>query len=320
MPTSGLQRSRGCSSHLLGCAEVHEKDLVQSLEKIEPDLIALRRDIHRHPELGFTEERTASIAAERAKTLGLEVRAGLGGTGVIADLDGAQPGPTLLLRADMDALPVQETTGVDFTSQVPGMMHACGHDAHVSALIGAATLLSEMRDEIAGRVRFAFQPAEELLTGASRMIEDGAMDGVDQVLGAHVFSIAPYGAVVTMPGPMLAGASAFELKVIGKAGHGGMPDTSVDPIYAAAQVITALQSIVARETRPGERLVVSIAAIEGGKAFNVVVEEVTLKGTVRWFTEVERDRALSRIDGIAGSSAYWARSPAVAPSGAAAAD
>ena len=178
-------------------------------------------------------------------------------------------------------------------------MHACGHDAHTAALVGAATVLAEMRGGLAGRVRFCFQPAEELLTGAARMIEDGALDGVDRVLGAHVFSIAPVGAVVVMPGPFLAGADMFELKVIGKAGHGGMPQLSVDPIYAAAQVVTALQSIVARETKPGEPLVVSIAAIEGGRAANVVVEEVTLRGTVRWFSQAERERALERIDAIA---------------------
>jgi amidohydrolase len=274
-------------------------EIGRAVPKLEPELVALRRDIHRHPELGFREERTAGLVADRLRALGLDVRAGVGGTGVLADLAGDAGGPTLLMRADMDALPVTETTGHEFSSETPGVMHACGHDGHVSALLGAATLLAEMRGDFAGRLRFCFQPAEELLAGALRMIEDGAMEGVDRVLGAHLFSIAPFGTVVTMGGPMLAGADAFELKIIGKAGHGGMPHLSVDPIYAAAQVVTALQSIVARETKPGEALVVTIAAIEGGTAVNVVVEEVTLRGTVRWFNEAERQRALERIPAIA---------------------
>ena len=269
------------------------------IDKLEPDLVALRRDLHRHPELGHQEHRTSAMVADRMTALGLDVRIGVGGTGVLADLAGSAPGATLLIRADMDALPVTETTGHDFASQTPGVMHACGHDAHVAALVGAATLLTDSREDLAGRIRFCFQPAEELLDGASAMIGDGAMDGVDQVLGAHVFSIAPYGTVVSMAGPMLAGADAFELRIVGKAGHGGMPQLSVDPVFAAAQVVTALQSIVARETRPGEPLVVSIAAIEGGSAFNVVVDEVTLRGTIRWFSPAERERALARIPVIA---------------------
>jgi amidohydrolase len=276
------------------------KDTIRpDIDKLEADLVALRRDLHRHPELGHKEDRTSSLVAQRMTALGLDVRTGVGGTGVLADLAGSEPGATLLIRADMDALPVTETTGHDFASETPGVMHACGHDAHVSALVGAATLLTEAREELAGRIRFCFQPAEELLDGASAMISDGAMDGVDRVLGAHVFSIAPYGTVVSMAGPMLAGADAFELRIVGKAGHGGMPQLSVDPIYAAAQVVTALQSIVARETSPGETLVVSIAAIEGGRTFNVVVDEVTLRGTVRWFSTAERERALARIPVIA---------------------
>ena len=276
------------------------KDTIRpAIDLLEADLVTLRRDLHRHPELGHEEVRTAGVVAERMTALGLHVRTGVGGTGVLADLAGSKPGATLLIRADMDALPVTETTGHDFASKTRGVMHACGHDAHVAALVGAATILTESRDRLAGKVRFCFQPAEELLDGASAMISDGAMDGVDQVLGAHVFSIAPYGTVVSMAGPMLAGADAFELRIVGKAGHGGMPQLSVDPIYAAAQVVTALQSIVARETRPGEPLVVSIAAIEGGRAFNVVVDEVTLRGTVRWFSTAERHRALERIPVIA---------------------
>jgi len=272
--------------------------LAQSVARLEPDLVLLRRDLHRHPELAFTERRTASIVRERLEALGLAVRPGVGGTGVVADLEGTTSGPRVLVRADMDALPIMEQTGLEYSSTTPGVMHACGHDAHVSALIGTATALAEMR-ELPGSIRFCFQPGEELLTGARRMIADGVMDGVDAVLGAHLLSPIPFGTVSMAHGPFLAGGDLLELRVLGKAGHGGTPQSSIDPVYAAAQVITALQSIVARETRPGEPLVVSINAIQGGSAANVTVEAVTLRGTIRWFAATERERVLARIEAIA---------------------
>ncbi|MGK3961400.1 M20 family metallopeptidase [Sorangium sp. So ce118] len=274
-------------------------DLSRDIRLLDRDLVALRRDLHRHPELGYAEVRTSQVVAERLRKLGLSVRTGVAGTGVIADLDGERPGRTVLLRADMDALPVVERSGHDFPSETGGVMHACGHDAHVSALLGAAELLSARRDRIAGRVRFLFQPAEELAGGALQMIQAGALDGVDQALGAHVMSPIPFGVVATRTGPFFAGIDAFEIVVVGKAGHGGLPHMSVDPIYAAAQVVTALQSIVSRETKPGEPVVVSISAISGGNAANVVVERVTLQGTVRWFSQANREHALERIQGIA---------------------
>jgi amidohydrolase len=269
-----------------------------ALDRLEPDLIRLRRDLHRHPELAFAERRTASIVRERLEALGLAARSGVGGTGVVADLEGTTPGPRVLVRADMDALPITEQTGLDYSSTTPGVMHACGHDAHVSALIGTATVLAEMRD-LPGSIRFCFQPGEEVLTGARRMIADGVMEGVDAVLGAHLLSPIPFGTISMAHGQFLAGGDLFELRVIGKAGHGGTPQSSIDPVYAAAQVITALQSIVARETRPGEPLVVSINAIQGGSAANVTVETVTLRGTIRWFSSTERERGLARIEAIA---------------------
>ncbi|WP_437730183.1 M20 metallopeptidase family protein [Sorangium sp. So ce1335] len=274
-------------------------DLSRDVSLLDRDLVAVRRDLHRHPELGYAEVRTSHLVAERLRALGLSVRAGVAGTGVIADLEGERPGRTVLLRADMDALPVEEQSGHDFPSETRGVMHACGHDAHVSALLGAATLLSERKGRLAGKVRFVFQPAEELSGGALGMIEAGALDGVDEVFGAHVISPLPFGVVATRTGPFFAGYHAFEIAVIGKAGHGGLPHMSVDPIYAAAQVVTALQSIVAREVKPGEPVVVSISAISGGNAANVVVERVTLQGTVRWFSRESREHALERVQAIA---------------------
>ena len=271
------------------------------IERLEPDLVAMRRDLHRHPELAFSEGRTASIAAERLRALGMAPQEGVGGTGVLADLSGPEGGPVLLIRADMDALPITETIDQEFASQTPGAMHACGHDVHVAAVLGAATVLAELREQLGGTVRFCFQPAEEILAGAERMIADGAMEGVGLVLVAHVLSMAPYGTVVAVPGPFLSGADFFELRVIGKAGHGGMPHLSVDPVFAAAQIVTALQSIVSRETKPGETLVVSVNAIEGGTGANIVSEEIVLRGNVRWFSEEIRQRALERIPAIAGA-------------------
>ena len=269
------------------------------VDRLEPDLVALRRDVHRHPDLGFAEHRTADVVAEAMRALGLVVRSGVGGTGVLADLVGDAPGPVLLVRAELDALPVSESTGHEFASTSPGRMHACGHDAHIAAVVGTAKVLSELRTRIAGTVRFCFQPAEELLAGAERVIAEGAMDGVDLVLGAHVLSSAPLGEVVLVDGPFLAGADFFELTVIGRGGHGGMPHLSVDPVYAAAQVVVSLQSIVARETKPGIPVVVSINSVQGGSAPNVVADDIVLRGNVRWFTDTERERVLERIPEIA---------------------
>ena len=269
------------------------------IRSLEPDMIRLRREIHRTPELAFEESITGARLSERLGALGLSIREGVGGTGLLADLDGAASGPRLLVRAEMDALPITEATGLEFASGVPGVMHACGHDAHMAAAVGAATALVELRDRLAGSVRFCFQPAEEILAGAKAMIDDGALDGVDRVLGGHLLASAPVGTVLNVPGPFLAGADFFELVVTGRAGHGGMPESTVDAVLAAAHVVSALQSIVARETRPGERLVVSITAINGGTAANVVTDTVRLRGNLRWFSEENRYRALDRIQSVA---------------------
>jgi amidohydrolase len=189
------------------------EQLVRDRAALEPELVATRRALHEQPELAFAEHRTAELVADRLGTLGLEPQTGVGGTGVIADIDGARSGPTLLLRADMDALPLEETPGRSYGSRVPGRMHACGHDAHTSALLGAASLLAPYARSLAGRVRLLFQPAEEVGAGALAVIADGALDGVDEAIGAHVFSPIPFGVVGTRAGEFLVGADFFELAV-----------------------------------------------------------------------------------------------------------
>lgn len=268
-----------------------------AVSRLEPDLIRIRRDLHRHPELGFHEQRSATIVAERMAALGLDLRTGVGGTGVVADLVG-ESGPMVLIRADMDAISVTERTGLAYASVSAGVMHACGHDAHVSSAIGAATILAGL-PRVAGTIRFCFQPAEELLAGGRRMIEEGAMDGVGYVLGAHVLSGLAFGSVSVSGGPFLAGGDLFEIRVTGEPGHGAMPHLTVDPVLVAAHVVTALQSVVARETRPGEPVVLSVNTVHGGSAPNVAVEEVTLGGTIRWFSPAERERVLDRVEAIA---------------------
>lgn len=276
-----------------------------AVEGMEGDLVALRRHLHRYPELSGVEHATAERVAGWLLGLGLEVRTGVSGTGVVAELAGAAAGPTLLMRADMDALPIEERTGLEFASSVPGVMHACGHDAHTAALLGTASVLAGMRSRLAGAVRFCFQPAEETLAGAAGMIADGVLDGVDGVVGAHVDSMLPFGSIAVRPGQFLAGADFFEISVRGAGGHAARPHESVDPVYVACHLVVAAQEIISRETRPGEPLVLSFGAIGGGTAANIVVEEVVLKGTLRWFTEAERARVLERlaavIQGVTGT-------------------
>ncbi len=275
------------------------EQLVRDRAALEPELVATRRALHEQPELAFAEHRTAKLVADRLGTLGLEPQTGVGGTGVIADIDGARSGPTLLLRADMDALPLEETPGRSYGSRVSGRMHACGHDAHTSALLGVASLLAPYARLLAGRVRLLFQPAEEVGAGALAVIADGALDGVDEAIAAHVFSPMPFGVVGTRAGEFLVGADFFELAVEGGGGHSGIANEARDTVFAAAQLVSALQSIAGRETSPTETLVLTIASIEGGTAANVIASRVTLRGTLRWLDPTVRDRALARMEQIA---------------------
>ncbi len=254
-------------------------------EALEPDLVELRRALHRRPELAFEEHATQALVAERLWALGLEPRTGVGGTGVVADLVGERPGPMLLLRADLDALPVQEVPGRDYGSQVPGAMHACGHDAHTAALVGAATLLGRRRSELRGTVRLLFQPAEELARGALAVIADGALDGVAAALGAHVLAPMPYGTVAVWQGEALSGVDFYELRVRGETGHSAVAGAGTAALPAAARIAVAL-----------DELGLAPASVEGGRAANVVAGEVTLRGTLRWGDEGEREQVLTRVE------------------------
>lgn len=282
-----------------------EQRLAAALDRIGPQLVEDRRRLHRHPELSYQEQDTAAMCAERCEQLGFRVRTEVGGgTGVVADLDSGRPGPTVMLRADTDALPINERGDHRVAvSENEGAMHACGHDGHVAMALGAATALADLRDAWSGTVRMCFQPAEEVAGGAAPMIEAGAADGVDRVLGIHLWAPLQVGRVAVGPGPLFGSADEFGLVVRGRGGHGGMPHTSIDPVVCAAQIVTALQTIVSRETSPFSPAVVTIGRIEGGSAFNVIAEEVRLRGTVRAFEDSERERLLARIDEMASALA-----------------
>lgn len=267
--------------------------LLERARQLEADLIALRRDLHRHPELSFQEHRTAETLARHVADLGWRVRTGVGGTGVVAEL-GADA-PLVALRADMDALPIHETSDTDYRSTVDGVMHACGHDAHSTMLVGAAQLLAEKATDGAGTVRLLFQPAEEASdahnrSGATRMIEDGALDGVDAVFGLHVAAHLEAGRVFLKPGPIMAGSDILHIVVEGESAHAGRPNEGIDAILLAAQAVTACQANLARRLSPFDAGVLSIGTIRGGSAENVLADRVEMSGTIRWFREEERAR------------------------------
>ncbi|MEA5453537.1 amidohydrolase [Sinomonas sp. JGH33] len=268
-----------------------------ALVALEAKLVAVRRDVHAHPEVGFDVSRTASLMADELRDVGLSVRTGVGGAGVIADLDGTGPGPRLLVRAELDALPVREASGLAFAATGP-TAHLCGHDVHLAAALGVATALAGLRHAVPGGVRFCLQPAEELLAGAGPMLADGVLDGIDGALGAHVLSGVPYGTVAINPGVVLSGADFFRATVSGGAGHAGTPGQFADAILAAAHITTALHAVVARETSPGELLVIGIGAVHGGDAANAAPEDVALLGNVRWLEAATAERATRRVEEV----------------------
>ena len=278
----------------------------------EPDtavtqhLITNRRELHAAPELSFKEVETAHYIAERLDTLGVDkLTQGVAGTGVVAEIRGQRPGRCVMVRADMDGLPLTETADVPFRSTRAGVMHACGHDVHMAIALELARWLAEHRPELSGMVRFAFQPAEEQAGGAKPMIEAGVLDGIDRVVGLHVWSQLPTGQVAIPPGVVMASADMFTLIIRGRGGHGAQPHLTVDAVVIAAEVVTALQTLVSRETSPVAPVVITLGSVHGGSAANIVAGEVVIQGTLRTFDADLRRHLLARIaqvaEGIAGT-------------------
>ena len=271
--------------------------------QLAPHLVELRRDLHAHPELAFEEVRTAGVVAAELARMGIPHTTGIGGTGVVGIIEGGRPGPTLAIRADMDALPIHEETGLPYASTVDGKMHACGHDIHTVTLLGVAETLRGMAPGFAGRIKLVFQPAEEVLGGAEAMIADGVMEGVDLALGFHNHPDMPVGRFGYVRGACLAAADRFDLVVRGKSGHAAHPYAAVDPIVAAAHFVTQAQTVVSREVKPLQPAVVTIGMSAGGTTYNIIPERVLLKGSVRTLHPEARDvaeAALRRLaEGIA---------------------
>ncbi|RME76363.1 MAG: amidohydrolase [Chloroflexi bacterium] len=277
--------------------------MLSEARALQPELVRLRRDIHQHPELSFQEFRTAQLVADTLQEIGgWSIRTGVGKTGVVAEM-GSADGPTIAIRADMDALPITEETGAEYASVNEGVMHACGHDAHTAILLGVAHLLKESfaRDNLRGRVRLLFQPSEENadeegLSGAPRMIADGALDGVDAVIALHVEATAPLGVIKAKPGWSSAAVDTFEAWILGDGGHGAYPHEGRDPIWMLAPVLIALHGIVARRVDPMKPAVVSLGQVHAGTASNVIPPEVYLHGTLRSFDPQVRELLIEEVE------------------------
>ncbi|MBX2999208.1 MAG: amidohydrolase [Caldilineaceae bacterium] len=277
-------------------------------EQLYPQLVAWRRDFHRHPEMGFEETRTAGIVAAHLHYLGLEVSTGVGKTGVVALVEGEaipEDAPTVLLRFDMDALPIHEENDVEYRSQNPGVMHACGHDGHTAIGMGVAQILARHRSALRGRVKLVFQPAEEGAGGALAMINDGVLrDPIPSAsFGLHLWSGLPLNQVIVQPGPLWAAADMFRLTVRGKAGHGAMPHETVDATLVASHILVAWQSIVARNVNPQDTAVISVGSMQSGNAYNVISDRADLLGTIRSFSTEVQSLLLRRLEDLATSIA-----------------
>jgi amidohydrolase len=280
-------------------------------ENLGEQIIALRRDIHREPELGFDTERTAQKVLAALDGLPLDIETGVARNGIVATLWGGE-GPTVALRADMDALPIDEETGLPFSSEIEGRMHACGHDGHTSMLVGAAHALSQrdLRDRLNGTVKFVFQPAEEGGGGGRVMVDEGVADDVASIFALHLWPGLPFGKVATKAGPIMAAADAFEMEIRGSGGHGAMPHLAADAVVIAAQVVTTLQTVVSREVDPVEPAVLTVGEIGAGTAFNIIPEKARLGGTVRTLNPDLRERMPGRIEALARGVAKGMRGDA----------
>ncbi len=281
---------------MMNYAEVSERATA-----LQDQIVAWRRDIHQHPELGFQEYRTAGIAAEQLRSLGYEVQTGVAKTGIVATI--GEGSRVIAVRADMDALPVNELNEVSYASQTPGKMHACGHDSHTAMLLGAARIFAEMANtnQLGGEIRLLFQPCEETedaegKSGGQRMVEEGALDGVDHVIALHVASDIPAGKIVAEPGYIMAAADSFYATIKGEGTHAAHPDLGVDPIFVAAQIINAIHGIRARRIDPIRPAVITIGAIQGGDANNVIPDAVKLRGTIRSYQDDIREKLWRELE------------------------
>jgi amidohydrolase len=274
--------------------------LKREILKLKEEMIAWRREFHAHPELGMEERWTAETVARRLSEFGLAVKTGVGGTGVVGLIEGESAGRTVLLRADMDALPIREENEVPYRSGIDGVMHACGHDGHMAILLGVAKLLSANRAVLRGSIKCIFQPGEEGFGGANFMIDDGVLDHprVDAAFALHLIASIPVGMICLRPGPLMAAMDSFTVRIVGKGGHAAMPEGGIDAILMSAQAIIALQSLISREVSPLTPLVVHVGTIRGGNAFNIIAESVEMKGTVRCLDEVLRKSIPERMDRI----------------------
>jgi amidohydrolase len=276
--------------------------LQEAVFELTPETIALRRELHQHPELGFQEFNTSRIVAERLRALGLTVQTGIAGTGVIGLLTGSRPGKTVLLRADMDALPIEELNDVAYRSQVGGAMHACGHDGHTSGLLAVAKLLAGRRDEFAGTIKFCFQPCEESPPGGAKpMIEAGILEEphVDAVFGLHLWQSLSVGTVGVLAGPAMANSDRFTIRIQGRGGHAAQPHLTVDATVVASQIVGALQTIIARNVSPLAAGVVTVGSLQAGTTYNVIADTAELKGTIRSFEAGLREALPARVEAIA---------------------
>ena len=285
----------------------NQADFKAEAEALREQLVAWRRDFHMHPELAFQEHRSASVIADQLRELGYQVQTGVAKTGVVALLEGQRPGPVVMVRFDMDALPITEENETDYVSQNLGVMHACGHDAHMAMGLGVATLMAQRRDEMSGTLKLVFQPAEEGANGAEEMVKDGVLENPrpDVFLATHVWNETPVGLIAVSPGAIMAAAEMWNCTVRGKGGHGALPHLTVDPIVATAQIVTALQTVVSRNVSPLEEAVVAVGAVHGGNAFNVTPPQVEMTGTIRTYDPATRETVLRRvrevIEGVAAA-------------------
>jgi amidohydrolase len=274
------------------------REILEAARSIAEQIVADRRAIHARPELAYNERETAALVETRLGELGIEYSGGIGGTGVIGLVHGARPGRTVLLRADMDALPITEESDAAYASRNMGVMHACGHDGHTAMLLGAARILYERRTQFEGAVKLMFQPAEEGGAGAVKMIEAGLLDDptVDAAFAIHVGHGTETGTIIARGGPLLAGANSFTITVTGRGGHAARPQHAVDPVVIAAQIVVALQTLVSREVEPGVPAVVTLGALQAGTTFNVIPDRALIKGTIRAYDAEVMQRLEARIE------------------------